>query len=356
MAPEVMDDALYDERADLWSVGCILYETAFGKPPIKTQSFTELIRWLRNPKIKWPIKANACTSFLKGLLEKEAKARLTWPEIIAHPYLDNNLLILYNTESNRPLTEALTSSQQIKKEKQRREIILHRDKKMIAEAMNKCQMLKQSPDEEDEKPTKNKRHNVIGDNDSISSTDSVNAIVQTDLETDVEGPPVERRNSSIRANVGHLPSSDNQQFVIKRYADNFSVEQNATVVENNNLRLGRMMENLQIEVKHTSNMPATKQIQINPAVKIEKHSMALERPSSSGKSETLKSSQSSGKEQTGISKELEKRKLGHNLENFSIRMGNNEKVIEKHDDETTKETHDRLVMLKSVDKLKCSIC
>lgn len=26
MAPEVMDDALYDERADLWSIGCIIYE------------------------------------------------------------------------------------------------------------------------------------------------------------------------------------------------------------------------------------------------------------------------------------------------------------------------------------------
>lgn len=350
MAPEVMDDALYDERADLWSVGCILYETTFGKPPIKTQSFTELIRWLRNPKIKWPIKANSCTLFLKGLLEKEAKARLTWPQIIAHPYIDNNLQILYNTESHRPLTEALTSSQQVKKDKQRQAIMLHRDKKMIDEAINKCQMLKQSPFKEEEKPTKNKRHNVIGDNDSISSTDSVNAIVQTDFETDVEGPPVERRHSSRPANVALLPSNDNQQFVIQRYADNFAVQQNATVVDNNNLRLGRMMENLQIEVKHNANMPATKQMPINPAAKLEKHSLALERPSSSGKSDTLKSSQSSGKEPTGISKELEKRKLGQNLENFSIRMGNNEKVIEKHDDETTKETHDRLVISETNEK------
>lgn len=85
MAPEVIDEAIYDERADLWSVGCILYEAHFGRPPIKTKSFAHLIRWLRNPDIEWhsPI-SDVPKSFLVGLLKKEPEKRLTWPQILDH--------------------------------------------------------------------------------------------------------------------------------------------------------------------------------------------------------------------------------------------------------------------------------
>lgn len=85
MAPEVIDEAIYDERADLWSVGCILYEAHFGRPPIKTKSFAQLIKWLRNPEIDWrsPI-SDEPKSFLIGLLKKDPGKRLTWPQILDH--------------------------------------------------------------------------------------------------------------------------------------------------------------------------------------------------------------------------------------------------------------------------------
>ena len=33
MAPEIINEKDYDERSDIWSLGCLLYELASLKPP-----------------------------------------------------------------------------------------------------------------------------------------------------------------------------------------------------------------------------------------------------------------------------------------------------------------------------------
>ena len=35
MAPEIMHEKEYDERSDIWSLGCLLYELAALKPPFE---------------------------------------------------------------------------------------------------------------------------------------------------------------------------------------------------------------------------------------------------------------------------------------------------------------------------------
>lgn len=55
MAPEILGYKKYDERADLWSVGAVLYEMSVGKPPFRAQNHIELLKKIEHSKgIKFP--------------------------------------------------------------------------------------------------------------------------------------------------------------------------------------------------------------------------------------------------------------------------------------------------------------
>lgn len=55
MAPEILRYEKYDAKADLWSVGAVLYEMAVGKPPFRAQNHIELIKKIDNSKgVKFP--------------------------------------------------------------------------------------------------------------------------------------------------------------------------------------------------------------------------------------------------------------------------------------------------------------
>lgn len=88
MAPEVMDGRPYDQGVDLWSVGCILYELCVGAAPFATSDLTKLISKVRYDSIRWPgSMGGECRSFLQGLLEKDFRRRMKWPEVITHPFV-----------------------------------------------------------------------------------------------------------------------------------------------------------------------------------------------------------------------------------------------------------------------------
>lgn len=352
MAPEVMDEALYDERADLWSLGCIIYEAHYGQPPIKTtmpkktiNNFSQLLIWLRNPQILWPSAiSDDLKSLLRGLLQKDPKTRLKWQQIVEHPYVKDNLVILDNDQTERPLTQDLTTSQQIRKEKQRDEIIFNRGQKMIANAMSKCKQanskIQQKPPQDVCQHLKRKPSNVIGDNESISSDDSVNAIIQTDLETDVEGPLIKKENKQLTVTkpVVHTENQNhNENLVIKRYTDNFAeAAADRENKDNANLKIGTMLENLETmqledESKQCSNANT------NLPVSHQSTSMPIEGETSDN---------ACNSEQTASNHQLKntdsvKRKLTNNLNNFSIRLGNDitnpEKACDEYDKDDSKE-------------------
>jgi serine/threonine-protein kinase ULK/ATG1 len=55
MAPEILRYEKYDAKADLWSVGAVLYEMAVGKPPFRAQNHVELLKKIEHTKgIKFP--------------------------------------------------------------------------------------------------------------------------------------------------------------------------------------------------------------------------------------------------------------------------------------------------------------
>jgi len=55
MAPEILEYKKYDAKADLWSVGAVLYEMSVGKPPFRAQNHIELLAKIQRSKgIKFP--------------------------------------------------------------------------------------------------------------------------------------------------------------------------------------------------------------------------------------------------------------------------------------------------------------
>ncbi|TIB80122.1 kinase-like protein [Wallemia mellicola] len=56
MAPEILRYEKYDAKADLWSVGAVMYEMSTGRPPFRAQNHVELLRKIERSedKIKFP--------------------------------------------------------------------------------------------------------------------------------------------------------------------------------------------------------------------------------------------------------------------------------------------------------------
>ncbi|XP_043932238.1 serine/threonine-protein kinase ULK3-like [Protopterus annectens] len=92
MAPEMICSKQYDSSVDLWSIGVILYEALFGRPPFASKSFTELEEKIRSSKpIEIPSGARVsreCRDLLLRLLERDPSKRILFEEFFTHPFVD----------------------------------------------------------------------------------------------------------------------------------------------------------------------------------------------------------------------------------------------------------------------------
>ena len=61
MSPELVEEKPYDHTADLWSLGCILYELRTGVPPFYTNSIFQLVQLIVRDPVKWPPDAMSAT-------------------------------------------------------------------------------------------------------------------------------------------------------------------------------------------------------------------------------------------------------------------------------------------------------
>jgi len=88
MAPELVQELPYNHTVDLWSLGVIVYELFVGTPPFYTNSIYTLIQLIVKDPVKYPDNMSAeFKSFLQGLLNKSPNERLTWPELLHHPFV-----------------------------------------------------------------------------------------------------------------------------------------------------------------------------------------------------------------------------------------------------------------------------
>ncbi|NWU66423.1 ULK3 kinase, partial [Pterocles burchelli] len=92
MAPEMVCRQQYNACADLWSVGVILYEALFGRPPFASRSFAELEEKIRSERaVELPSRpplSPECRDLLGQLLERDPSKRISFERFFAHPFVD----------------------------------------------------------------------------------------------------------------------------------------------------------------------------------------------------------------------------------------------------------------------------
>ncbi|KAJ5544290.1 hypothetical protein N7513_007101 [Penicillium frequentans] len=92
MAPEILRYEKYDAKADLWSVGTVLYEMVVGRPPFRATNHVELLRRIEKgeDRIRFPEENPASDNIkklIRGLLKRNPVERLNFPE-----FFNNNVI------------------------------------------------------------------------------------------------------------------------------------------------------------------------------------------------------------------------------------------------------------------------
>ncbi|TVY54702.1 Serine/threonine-protein kinase ATG1 [Lachnellula cervina] len=89
MAPEILRYEKYDAKADLWSVGTVLYEMAFGRPPFRASNHVELLRKIEQgeDKIRFPKEAvvtSGMKELIMSLLRRQPVERIPFEDFFNH--------------------------------------------------------------------------------------------------------------------------------------------------------------------------------------------------------------------------------------------------------------------------------
>ncbi|XP_007246058.2 serine/threonine-protein kinase ULK2 isoform X2 [Astyanax mexicanus] len=92
MAPEVIMSQNYDAKADLWSIGTVIYQCLVGKPPFQANSPQDLRMFYEKNKTLVPNipreTSPQLTDLLLGLLQRNQKDRMDFDTFFSHPFLE----------------------------------------------------------------------------------------------------------------------------------------------------------------------------------------------------------------------------------------------------------------------------
>ncbi|KAK0623270.1 hypothetical protein B0T14DRAFT_170892 [Immersiella caudata] len=89
MAPEILRYERYDAKADLWSVGTVLYEMVTGKPPFRAGNHVELLRKIEaaEDQIKFTresVVSSDMKHLIRALLKRNPVERMTFESFFKH--------------------------------------------------------------------------------------------------------------------------------------------------------------------------------------------------------------------------------------------------------------------------------
>lgn len=100
MAPEIIQSQKYDAKADLWSVGAILYQLVVGKPPFDGNSQLQLFQnILASTELYFPPTILKelhpdCVDLCRSLLRRDPDERLTFKAFFSHNFLQEHRSIV----------------------------------------------------------------------------------------------------------------------------------------------------------------------------------------------------------------------------------------------------------------------
>lgn len=120
LAPEIVKGQVYNEKVDIWSVGCIAYQLLCGATPFQNATgFQDLYNRIRHADFKFSPKlpiSDLAKSFITSLLVADPDQRPTALQAMAHPWFQENvpicyflLLKMYNHEADPALFEGPTA-------------------------------------------------------------------------------------------------------------------------------------------------------------------------------------------------------------------------------------------------------
>ncbi|KAH9884587.1 hypothetical protein F4778DRAFT_556127 [Xylariomycetidae sp. FL2044] len=96
MAPEILRYERYDAKADLWSVGTVLYEMISGRPPFRAGNHVELLRKIENSEdqIKFSRDCQATPdlkALIRALLKRNPVERMSFEKFFEHHVIGGDI-------------------------------------------------------------------------------------------------------------------------------------------------------------------------------------------------------------------------------------------------------------------------
>lgn len=87
-APEILRYERYDDRADLWSLGAVMFEMLTGSPPFLAQNHIQLLKVIERQDLVIPGSVGeTAASLLRGLLRVDPRERISLEQVLEHSFL-----------------------------------------------------------------------------------------------------------------------------------------------------------------------------------------------------------------------------------------------------------------------------
>ncbi|KAF2015980.1 Serine/threonine-protein kinase atg1 [Aaosphaeria arxii CBS 175.79] len=96
MAPEILRYEKYDAKADLWSVGTVLFEMMCARPPFRANNHVELLRKIEDRKdqirfIEGIVSTRAMKNLIRALLKRTPLERMSYEAFFSDPVIRDEI-------------------------------------------------------------------------------------------------------------------------------------------------------------------------------------------------------------------------------------------------------------------------